>query len=227
MCSIMNTEKDCLPERFHRRGSEIRRELLTEYDIVPIAHFKLLPGQEKYSYSGYVLKERYYCFQFTHRESGAVGSFLCGYKAAEDFLLLLEIGPISIFNPLRSENFGTGTGTGTGTEVPLKTIKINESKQLFVDAARLLMMLWDSASKGMTPLALALQGAIKAGMDKPVEYRHVLTVNTILAKSGRTLTKHLEYARLRYVTIKFKDYDFEPLNKVVERAKYKNHPPFF
>ncbi|MFB2890129.1 hypothetical protein [Aeromonas veronii] len=225
MCSIINTETDCLPERFRRRGSEIRRELLTEYDIVPIAHFKLLPGQEKYSYSGYVLKDRYYCFQFTHKESGAVGSFLCGYKAAEDFLSLLEIGSVSIFNPFRTENFGTGTGTGTGTAV--KTIKINESKQLFVDAARLLMMLWDSASRGMTPLALALQGAIDAGMDKPAEYKHVLTVNTILAKSGRTLTQHLEYARQRYATIKFKNYNFEPLNKIVERAKYKNHPPFF
>lgn len=85
------------------RTTERRQKLVREYEIKPIAHVCLLPGQNKKSCTGDLLSEEYYCFFYTEKKTKKSGSFICGIHAAHDFLRLLQEPRLPRFNPLIGE----------------------------------------------------------------------------------------------------------------------------
>ncbi|WP_145607906.1 hypothetical protein [Yersinia rochesterensis] len=215
-----------LPDEFCVRGDETKIRIVNKFTIKPIAHLKLIPGQKKKSYSDYPLTDQYYCFSFEDEIKLQKGVFFCGKDVAEDFIKLINGSTIELFNPFKSESTAgdkrVSTSGGNTT-----TVFVNKNKKLFINAAQLLMTLWNSADKGQTPLASVLQSAIDDGLSSPPNYVQVLSVNTILGKSKKTLTEYLNEAKVKYPTARFKDFDFSPLNTIVERAKYKKFPPHF
>ncbi|VAE46679.1 Uncharacterised protein [Enterobacter hormaechei] len=218
-----------LPESYCHRGDEVKSAIVRDYIIQPVAHLKLIPGQVKTSYSKYPLTDQYYCFAFQGRiYKEHSGAFFCGKDVAKDFIQLFNGTELPLFNPLKSESTTDGSSSGSSSGGSSAGIKPNADKRLFIDAARLLMMLWDSTSKGQTPLAYVLNEAITDGIDKRPEFKHVLSVNTMLGNTNNTLTGLLAEARTKYPNVSFRDFDFSPLNEIVKRSKYYDkHVPCY
>ncbi len=142
-----------------------------------------------------------------------------------DFIRRIGCTELPLFNPMKSDTSAAIERSGSGSGSSGITVKPNADKKLFIDAARLLMTLWDSTSKGQTPLASVLNEAISGGIDKPPEIRHVVAVNTMLGNTKNTLTGLLDKARAKYPDVLFRDFDFTPLNEIVKRSKsYNKHP---
>ncbi|WP_226068286.1 hypothetical protein [Dickeya zeae] len=222
-------EQNGLPSRYCHRGDEVKSAIVSDYVIQPVAHLKLIPGQEKTSYSKYPLTDQYYCFSFQGRiNKEDKGVFFCGKDVAKDFIQLINGTELPLFNPLKSESTTGGGSSGSSSGGSGEGIKPNADKRLFIDAARLLMTLWDSTSKGQTPLAYVLNAAITGGIDKRPEFKHVLSVNTMLGNTNNTLTGLLAEARTKYPNVSFRDFDFSPLNEIVKRSKfYDKHAPCY
>lgn len=219
-----------LPEYYCHRGDKMKAEIVADFTLYPIAHLKLIPGQAKVSYSGYPLTDQYYCFSFERKNAPQqAGVFFCGRDVARDFLSLTGSAELPLFNPLRSDTESGGRGgsrAGGGTSAP--AVNANANKKLFIDAARLLMSLWDATGKGQTPLAAVLQSAIDDGIDAPPTFQQVLSVNTMLGNTRSTLSGLLAEAKKKYPEVAFRDFDFSPLNAIVARSKYYDkHPPCY
>ncbi|WP_025155337.1 hypothetical protein [Morganella morganii] len=222
-------EQNGLPSSYCHRGDEVKSAIVRNYIIQPVAHLKLIPGQVKESYSNYPLTDQYYCFSFQGRiDKEDIGAFFCGKDVAKDFIQLINGTELPLFNPLKSESTTSGSSSGSSSGCFSTGIKPNADKKLFIDAARLLMMLWDSTSKGQTPLAYVLNEAITEGIGKRPEFKHVLSVNTMLGNTNNTLTGLLAEAKTKYPNVTFRDFDFSPLNEIVKRSKYYDkHAPCY
>ncbi|WP_113224620.1 hypothetical protein [Escherichia coli] len=218
-----------LPEYYCHRGNDIKDAIVRDFIIQPVAHLKLITGQTKTSYSGYPLTDQYYCFSFKKRsDENCTGAFFCGRDVAKDFIRRIGCTELPLFNPMKSDTSAAIERSGSGSGSSGITVKPNADKKLFIDAARLLMTLWDSTSKGQTPLASVLNEAISGGIDKPPEIRHVVAVNTMLGNTKNTLTGLLDKARAKYPDVLFRDFDFTPLNEIVKRSKsYNKHLPCY
>lgn len=221
--------KTRLPECYCLRGDETKAAIVQDFIIHPIAHLKLIPGQNKTSYSGYPLTDQYYCFTFEQRTNKEeTGVFFCGEDVAKDFIELINGKELPLFNPLKSGTAYDGSRFDSSSAGHVTRNKPNANKKLFLDAVMLLMSLWDSTNKGQTALASILQLAIDEGIETPPTFQQVLSVNTMLGGTNNTLTGLLAKERAKYPDVSFRDFDFSPLNEIVKRSKYYNkHPPCY
>lgn len=121
------------------RGEQTRIRIVRDYELVPVAHEKLLNGQEKKSCTGDRLTDSYYCFLLTERESGRKETFLCGSHAAKHFLQLIGSEPLPLFNPLKSKN----TSDNRSSSVGEKKVPWNKQAKQLHDSINLLVICWD------------------------------------------------------------------------------------
>jgi hypothetical protein len=71
------------PKDLVAKGDENRRKALQRFDIFPLIHLALLPGQKLTNYLNQTITTHYYQFQFTEKSSKRKGVFYCGDRAAE------------------------------------------------------------------------------------------------------------------------------------------------
>ncbi len=83
------------------RGNDIRKKIVKEYYVEPVAHLKLLAGQTKHSDAEAKIEDEYYIFTATRKKDGCKEKILCGMGAARDFLKLLGHKGLPLFNPLQ------------------------------------------------------------------------------------------------------------------------------
>jgi len=192
------------------RSPEVREKLVQEYDIKPIAHVRLLNGQERQSCTKDLLTDSYYCFSYRAKNGDVTGTFLCGTYAANHFLELIHHPKLTLFDPLASETVGTGTSSANGNAVLNETWH-PAAKQLF-NAINLLIICW-----GIAP-GSALQ-EIKIDLEKyksrdPLP-RQIKAINTIISrdKGGRTLQQMLD--ELRNKNNKIRMFRFDLLNEAL------------
>lgn len=69
------------PENLTTKGDDNRRQALQRFDISPLIHLALLPGQKLTNYLNRTITTHYYQFQFTEKSSGRRGVFYCGDSA--------------------------------------------------------------------------------------------------------------------------------------------------
>lgn len=86
------------------RGYDKRKKIVKEYNVIPVAHLKLLSHQTKHSDAGSTIKDEYYIFKAVNKRNGNEEVIQCGMGAAKDFLRLLNHGGLPIFNPLKINN---------------------------------------------------------------------------------------------------------------------------
>lgn len=171
------------------KGHNKRIEIVSNYDLVPVNHYKLLNGQEKRSSTGYLLSDRYYLFKYKSKtDKNDSGSFLCGYVAGENFLKLLNHPPIRLFNPLssvESKNIEKNKNRISAASSEDKKEWDPLNKELY-QAVNLLCMFWDVQPYG---LFLDMILYLRNNPDKRTQKWAVLKFNEILGKDsfGRTL----------------------------------------
>ncbi|MCR8927499.1 hypothetical protein NLI92_002890 [Priestia megaterium] len=202
------------------RGTLTRVEIVKEYDIAPIAHVKLLAGQEKKSCTNDKLEHRYYCFSYKHKkDKNKSGTFICGKHAANHFLKLLNHKEIPLFNPLSSERVSHGGGSGRGDETR-DTREWNPIAKELSNAINFLIISWNTPPKDV--LSDIKKRLETAPMQKP-RLNDVKAVNTIIShdKKKRKLSDMIE--ELRKDNPSLKEYSFGRLNQILANEDKPSH----
>ena len=187
------------------RTDKVRIEIVAQYELLPIAHLKLLAGQSKISCTGETLSDTYYCFSYKSRQGSDIGTFFCGSHAANHFLKLIKSKPLPLFNPLTS----TGGTTGGGDSNPGKTWD-RAAKQLY-NAINLLLVKWDSPP-GI--VIKSIKEDIEKTFDKTPALALIKSVNTMISrdKSGLTLQQMITQLKSNNT---IRDFSFDLLNAML------------
>ncbi|OCH19806.1 hypothetical protein [Aliivibrio sp. 1S128] len=187
------------------RGTESRQRIVDNYIIKPVAHVKLLNGQQKLSCTSITLTNSYYCFDYVSRtEPLDKGTFYCGDHAANEFLELAELVPLPLFNPLVSD------GTGGGGNGDTSTKKLDPLAKELNTAINMLVVCWDVVPGG--PLA-DIQATLRQYYYSTPFPSKVKAVNTIIGRDGRTLQEMIDTLR---GTNNIRKFQFNLINKVLE-----------
>lgn len=199
------------------RSSKVRERLVREYDIRPIAHVRLLNGQERRSCTKDLLTDSYYCFSYRAKNGDATGTFLCGTFAAKHFLELIHHPKLTLFDPLASEAIGMVTNSINGKK-GFNEIWHPAAKQLF-NAINLLIICW-----GIAPGSVLQE--IKNDLEKykscEPRPRQIKAINTIISRDKRERTLQQMIEELRNQNNKIRSFRFDLLNEALIKNKIEN-----
>ena len=189
------------------RNTETRRRIVEEYDVKPVAHIKLLAGQIKHSDAEAVIRDEYYIFTAKNKGNGKTEIIQCGMWTARDFLKILGIKGLPLFNPLYEENNKT---ISKGTENKNINSWNPTAKQLY-NAIMWLIIAWDA--KPNTPLFEFRDDIVKYKRYNPFDWK-IKRVNTAITNggNGKTLTEIVDKFR-EGNNIKDSSCDFSLLNE--------------
>ena len=203
------------------KGDEAKKQIVEEYDIYPISFVKLLEGQKGEGCCG-TLKDVYYTFSAINKETKKEESFFVGKSCAEQFLELLKLKKLPLFNPLtdindKSKSTASNDKKENTKEEIDKVLPINRE---LLNAIALLSIICDDPLESM-------QNICKFSIEssKPNE-NGIIWFNEKLKKysKGRTLTQMCEELREKYPN--FKVYNFDNLRKVLLENKIKEKDIF-
>lgn len=211
------------------RGTETRHNIIKKYNVEPVAHIKLLAGQSKNSDAEATIRDEYYIFSATRKLDGKTEIIQCGMGAARDFLRMLDIAGLPLFNPLKGKNISK-------TKIVSKENKTRcermsdwnaTAKQLY-NAIMWLIIAWDA--KPDTPLFEFKNDIEKYKNLNPFDWK-IKRVNTAIANGGKgkTLTEIVDSFRKNNV-IKDDMCDFSLLNERMLKITDNNGnriKPFF
>lgn len=200
------------------RSEKLREELVKIYDIKPIAHVKLLKGQEKVSCTGDLLTDSYYCFSYKKKNTGdPLQSFFCGSHGSKDFLRLLGLKPLTCFNPIKGDGL-TGVKTG-GSRVNSDIEKWDQTAKELYNALNLLIVYWDIAPNGAI---LDIKSKVEKDYYKVPGDSTIKAVNTILSKDKNNNTMTM-IVNLLGKTHDVRDFKFEDINKRLKEMDLKSY----
>jgi hypothetical protein len=203
------------------KGDEAKKQIVEEYDIYPISFVKLLEGQKREGCCG-TLKDVYYTFSAINKETKKEESFFVGKSCAEQFLELLKLKKLPLFNPLTAINDKSKSATNNdkkenSKEEIDKVLPINRE---LLNAIALLSIIWDDPLESM-------QNICKFSIEssKPNE-NGIIWFNEKVKKysKGKTLTQMCDELREKYPN--FKVYNFDNLRKVLLEKKIKEKDIF-
>lgn len=134
------------------RGEKTREQLVHNFEIIPLAHVRLLNGQTKESCAGPTLDREYYIFSYqSHTDKADAGTFICGITVANDFINLIQqqnpaVNRLPLFDPLASlsqagnANNAGRAGVGRGAQQVANWNPI--AKELY-DAIGMICIIWN------------------------------------------------------------------------------------
>lgn len=134
------------------RGEKTREQLVHDFEIIPLAHVRLLNGQTKESCAGPTLDREYYVFSYqNYAEQADVGTFVCGITVANDFINLIQrqnpaVNRLPLFDPLAglgqvgNANNAGRAGAGRGAQQVANWNSI--AKELY-DAIGMICLMWN------------------------------------------------------------------------------------
>ena len=171
------------------RGETTRVQLVHDFEIVPLAHVRLLNGQTKESCAGPTLDREYYVFSYqSYADQADAGTFVCGITVANDFINLIQrqnpaVNRLPLFDPLaglgqvgNANNVGRA-GAGRGVQQVPNWNPI--AKELY-DAIGMICIMWNLNN---------VSGALKSVLFKLIENpmriprnSDILSINTIISR---------------------------------------------
>ena len=170
------------------RGKKTREQLVHDFEIVPLAHVKLLNGQTKKSCAGPDVEE-YYVFSYrSHANRKDVVTFVCGITAANDFINLIQrqnpaVNRLPLFDPLAglgqvgNANNAGRAGAGRGVQQVPNWNPI--AKELY-EAIGMICIMWN-LNNVSDALESVLFNLIKNPMQIPSN-SDIHRINTIISK---------------------------------------------
>ncbi|MGC9934871.1 hypothetical protein [Priestia aryabhattai] len=197
------------------RGNLTRVKIIEDYNITPIAHVKLLTGQEKKSCTNDRLKDKYYCFSYTHKKNKNIsGTFVCGDHAAKHFLKLSNHEGIPLFNPLFSEGTNYVGGTNN-TDEPRDKREWHPVAQELSNAINLLIICWN-VGDNLNGALRRVKEKIEANPENEPYVSNIKSINTVIGgkKKNRKLSDIVGKLRKNYPTLR--EYNFDLINSILD-----------
>ena len=208
------------------RGGQRRREIVRDYDIVPVAHVKLLKGQTKQSDAGPKIDDQYYVFKATNKnKSDDVQIIQCGMGAARDFLSLTNRKSLPLFNPLVMPANHVVNNNQPNTRNSSKSIKWDPTAEQLHNAIMWIIIVWNTSPRPNSPLFKIKSELERYPSRKPFDSK-IKAVNTMIQNGnhGSTLTNSIN--RLKNSNnIRQTVCDFNLLTKRLHNLKDKNGKP--
>ena len=180
------------------RGKDRRNYICENYNVVPLAHMKLLNDKSIKSDAGPMISDEYYIFSATHNENHTVESIVCGMGAARHLLELIKHKGLPIFNPLHTIGNGVDVAVNIGTQsinelANNNRIQWNQTAKQLYNA--LMWLIYFLNAKPNTAVFDVLDKVIKYKSYNPYDSR-IKSVNTMIGRlGGRTLTEIIDDQR--------------------------------
>ncbi len=173
------------------RTSKRRQYIVDHYNVVPVAHLQLLSGQTKRSDAGAIIKNDYYIFIASEKNSDEKHCIQCGKEAYRHFLELLNHKGLPLFNPLTTNNIIQEDNVVT--DLQQNNIHNNNrewdatARQLY-NTIMWLIIAWNA--KPDTTLFKAKDSILKYKYRTPFDKR-IIAINNIIKKdyNKRTLSQ--------------------------------------
>jgi hypothetical protein len=201
------------------RTKERREKMVEEFEIIPVAHIKLLNGQNKVSCTGDDLTDSYYCFEYRPKEtSDNYETFLCGIHAANHFLELLAKEKLPLFNPLIA-NTPSRTKGGLSSTGDKNQLKWNPIAKNLYESINLFIAVTDIVPS--EPIMTIKKNLEKYPNSRPFPSK-IKSINTIFLKffKGQTLQDMIEELRQNN---NIKQYSFTILNSILSEEGIKSY----
>lgn len=170
------------PNCDNRSDPNNRKKLSSAYTITPVAHTKLLPGQELMGCCG-PISDECYTFSFQSKSTATdTGLFSVGRHCAMDFLSLTGKSAPPCFSPLTSPSSSAGGG-GAASAANLSAMCALNLE--VYQAINLLTLDWGPPKASLQ----AILKAIVSAQGNAISNNHVMHLNSIISKDrqGRTL----------------------------------------
>lgn len=222
------------PKDLVAKGDDNRRKALQRFDISPLMHLALLPGQELTNYLNQTITTHYYQFLFTEKSSGRRGIFYCGDSAAEGspqtakgnkqegWLKLAGLQRLSCINPLTIQYISpAGHGAFGAPSVPTTEYdRIVAALQLVSVTA---ISVWNMGNKGSI-LATIYRDLCSKELDQNQLRSKIKSINTIISgrkelNEGETFQQYLVRLQEMRPEWRFRRFDSELL-----RMRLLTHP---
>ncbi|MGN1457367.1 MAG: hypothetical protein ACI4XP_05360 [Acutalibacteraceae bacterium] len=169
------------------RGKNRRIQIVSEYDIIPIAHMKLLNGKTIPSDAGGDITDTYYIFKCTNKQSGEEEIIYCGTPTAKELCKMIGKKPPILFNPLKSDCISSHNVDAFENNKPDSNAqKWNPTRKQLYNATMLIISDWDA--KPNTPLFF-IKSELETHIDTEPALKLIKSINTILKNSRNTIRK--------------------------------------
>jgi len=209
------------------RGTDKKLELIEQYKIYPISFVKLLKGQKKTGCCG-KLTDKYYAFELVDRKNERNrGGFLVGYHCGREFLDLLNIDhrKFTLFNPLRNLSSKDDEAGENKKDQELQEEKEKDDKDSrkividplnkeVYDAIHIVITAWSGAPYGDYARII---NYIKNNPERRVSDRVIQKVNFLISRDSKNRSLIQIVSELRKDYSEFKEFNFDELNRAVER----------
>lgn len=205
------------------RGSKRRQEIVRDYDVVPVAHVKLLKGQTKKSDAGPEIDDQYYFFKATNKNKlNDVQIIQCGMGAARDFLSLTNRKSLPLFNPLVVPVGHVVNNNQPNTRSASKSIKWDPTAEQLHNAIMWMVIVWHAFPRPNSPLFEINSELEQYPGSNPYDSK-IKAVNTMIknGNNGSTLTGSINDLK-KDNNIKATVCDFGLLTKKLQNLKDKN-----
>ncbi|MEI7086773.1 hypothetical protein WCU61_11910 [Pectobacterium versatile] len=229
----MNKELEW-PKDLVAKGDDNRRKALQRFDISPLMHLALLPGQELTSYLNQTITTHYYQFLFTEKSSGRRGTFYCGDSTAEGspqtakgnkqegWLKLAGLQRLQCINPLSIQYISpANNGRIVAPSVPITDHeRIVAALQLVSITA---ISVWKMGNKGSI-LATIYRDLCSKKLDENQLRSKIKSINTIISgrkelNEGETFQQYLVRLQVMHPAWCFRRFNSELL-----RMRLLTHP---
>ncbi|ODP30364.1 hypothetical protein PTI45_00216 [Paenibacillus nuruki] len=195
------------------RSKKVREDLIKRYSILPIAHVKLLKGQERKSCTGNLLTDSYYVFSY--QKDGESKSFLCGIHAAYHFLELIKHPKLPLFDPLSRNQDSSSINKNIENYTDQNKQWHPAAKQLY-NAIHLLIICWKIEPKAALK---DIKSKLEKTMENEPDIRLVKAINTIISRdiSKRTIQEMIQ--ELRVENENMRTFHFDLLTELLLKNK--------
>ncbi|QLB16605.1 hypothetical protein A6B40_02885 [Mannheimia varigena] len=170
------------------RGEDNRVQLVHDFEILPLAHVRLLNGQTRESCAGPTLDREYYVFSYQNYVNSAdAGTFVCGITVAHDFINLIqqrnpEVHRLPLFDPLAGfaqvEKINNADRSGVGRRERLVPNWNPVARELY-EAISIICLIWNLNNIGGA-LEHVLLNLVTNPMQVPRD-SDIRSINTIIS----------------------------------------------
>lgn len=193
-----------------------RKNLVTQYTIIPVAHTMLLPGQDLKGCCGAIRTECYtfsYVKNFDPTDSGL---FSVGRSCGKSFILLTGEPAPPLFNPLASQptaavGQGASPGNGQTTAGAQRMCPLNQE---VYQAVNLLILSWGTPKE-------KLQSILTAVVTQPtsaISSDSVCHLNSIIGMDRKQRTLSQMLSELQAIHPRLRAFSFPLINSVLVAA---------
>lgn len=199
----------------HCRGLGERQALVQRFNIMPLAHAVLMPGQLLHGCCE-AIQHEYFTFSYADRQdTGDRGVFHVGHRCAASFFALTGTRALPMFNPLR-QLLGTGVRSLPRAVRPRSALDDwCELNREVYSAIHLLTCAWGELPGA--PLQAMLDWMARAPQ-LPLPENEVVHLNIIIGKDRRRRTLAGMIEQLRATNTQFRSFSFPCAREVLLRA---------